>query len=292
MWRLTRIITILTEQSILMHRAEKLYTFLKMSIYSKEMESQDNIPVLNGNISFQNVSFSYDEKVVFKNISFEIKKGDKVAIVGKSGCGKSTLLKLITRFYDPIIGDIMFDGKSFRSLVVKDIRSHIGFVFQEPFLFGTTIFENILFGKLNSTPEMVINATKLAYIHDFILSLPDGYETFIGERGVKLSGGQKQRLALARVFLRNPSLIILDEPTSALDNITEHSIKKALDYHFRDKTIITVAHRLNTIRNCNNIIVLNQGEIVEQGTYDELYEKKGHFYNLTTEPTSLEGEYG
>lgn len=288
MWRLTRIITILNEQSILMHRAEKLYVFLNTSVHLEQTLDNENCSLLNGNISFRNVSFSYNKTVILDNISFDIKKGDKVAILGKSGCGKTTLLKLLTRFYDPINGDILYSGESFRFLATKDIRSQLGIVYQDPFLFGASIYDNILFGKLTASKEMVVKAAKIACLHDFILTLPDGYNTFIGERGVNLSGGQKQRLSLARAFLRNPTILILDEPTSSLDNITENSINQALDYHFRDTTVITVAHRLNTIRNYNNIIVLNQGKIVEQGTYDELYMNKGYFYDLISDSAEVE----
>jgi ATP-binding cassette, subfamily B, bacterial len=207
-------------------------------------------------------------------------------LVGTSGNGKSTLLKLVGRFYDPQEGEITLDGISLRELSLKQIRESMGFVFQETYLFGTTIQENIRFGHPSATDEEVIAAAKAAYAHDFIQQFPQGYETFVGERGVKLSGGQQQRISIARMFIKNPRIVLLDEATSALDNVSEWEIQRALHKLFEGRTTITIAHRLSTVKDFDRIVVVDNGGIAEVGTYDELIEQRGALYRL------VEGEEG
>jgi ATP-binding cassette, subfamily B, bacterial len=293
MWRITRIITILTEQKILMYQAEKLYSFTHSPHPISEINTSEPVSNLKGDISFKNISFSYENELVINNISFDIKSGEKVALVGKSGCGKSTLLKIIGRYYEPSKGEVLIDGKSIDKISLTHLRNNIGFLFQDAFLFATSIFENICFTKPSASISEVKTAAKAASLHDFIEDLPHGYDTFVGERGINLSGGQKQRLALARLFLKNPAILILDEPTSSLDNLTEQIIKSSLEKQFNNQTIITVAHRLDTIRNYDKILVLDKGKIIEQGSYDDLYMSKGFFYQLANNTSvTLEGANG
>jgi ATP-binding cassette, subfamily B, bacterial len=292
MWRITRIITILTEQKILMYQAEKLYSFTKSPSPINEINTPETPAHFKGAISFRNLSFTYEKELVIDNISFDIKSGDKVALVGRSGCGKSTLLKLIGRYYEPSEGDILFDGKPINTISLTHFRKNIGFLFQDSFLFAASIFENISFTNPSASLIEVKQAAKAASLHKFIETLPQGYKTFVGERGVKLSGGQKQRVALARLFLKNPSVLLLDEPTSSLDNLTEQTIKSALEKQFTNKTIITVAHRLDTIKNYDKIIVMDKGKIIEQGSFDDLYKKRGLFYQLANNTFTKEAANG
>jgi subfamily B ATP-binding cassette protein MsbA len=237
-----------------------------------------------GNIEFDSVSFSYEEteRPVLDHINLQITKGQTVAFVGMSGGGKSTLVSLLPRFYDVTEGRILLDGTEIRDLKVKDLRDQIGMVLQDSILFSDTVKENILLGKPDATDEEVIHAAKLANAYDFIMNLPQGFDTKVGERGVKLSGGQKQRIAIARVFLKNPPIIVLDEATSALDLESEHLIQEALDNLARDRTTLIVAHRLSTITHADCIVLIEHGKIVEKGTHDELMAKKGHYYDLFT----------
>lgn len=248
-----------------------------------EKEPADPVPLENvhGHIAIDHVTFSYENnKNVLNDLSLDIPAGKKIALVGPSGGGKTTLCNLIPRFYDYTAGDIRIDGISIRQVSLRDLRQNIGVVQQEVFLFTGTIKENILCGKPGADDEEIIQAAKLAKIHDFIMTLPEGYDTFIGERGVKLSGGQKQRISIARVFLKNPPILILDEATSALDNVTEHEIQEALEELGRDRTNLIIAHRLTTIRNADEILVMTDQGIAERGTHDELMAKRGIYYNL------------
>lgn len=248
-----------------------------------EGESPDalNIERVNGNIRFNNVSFCYDDgNQVLSNISITIPKGKTIAFVGPSGGGKTTLCHLIPRFYEIDNGEITIDGVDIRNLTFESLRKNVGIVQQDVFLFTGTIMDNILYGKLDATEEEAIKAAKLANIHEFVMKLEDGYDTNIGERGVKLSGGQKQRISIARLFLKNPPILILDEATSALDNTTELMIQDALDKLSNDKTTLVVAHRLSTIKNADTIIVLDDTGIVEQGNHDELIKKGGLYQSL------------
>ena len=236
---------------------------------------------LSGDILFQNVSFNYEkEKSILNDISLDIKAGETVAFVGPSGAGKTTICSLIPRFYDVTAGAIMIDGKDIRDITKKSLRSQIGIVQQDVFLFTGTLKENIAYGNLNCTDEEIYEAAKRAHLESFIDSLPNGYDTQIGERGLKLSGGQKQRIAIARMFLKNPPILILDEATSALDTETEMFIQQSLNVLAENRTTLIIAHRLATIRDADRIIVVTEEGIAEQGTYHQLLEKNGVFAKL------------
>lgn len=236
---------------------------------------------IEGNISFVNASFRYKEQDdILTNFNLEIKKGEKIAIVGETGVGKTTISKLIPRFYDLNQGQLLIDGLDIKELDLSLLRNSIGYVQQDVFIFYGTIEENIRYGKTNATFEEVVEAAKNANIHDFIMTLPDGYQTVTGERGVKLSGGQKQRISIARLFLKNPPIIILDEATSSLDNITEKLIQEAFDRLLTNKTSIIIAHRLSTIKNSDRIIVLGKEGIIEEGTHNELIKQEGYYNKL------------
>ncbi|MEG1003231.1 ABC transporter ATP-binding protein [Clostridium sp.] len=246
-------------------------------------EDKENAIDLNnvkGNIEFKDVHFSYEDKKILEGISLEINAGKMFALVGPSGGGKTTFCNLIPRFYDIESGDIAIDGESIYDIKVDSLRENIGIVQQEVFLFTGTIKENVLYGNMKASDEEVIEACKNANIHDFIMEQKDGYDTFIGERGVKLSGGQKQRISIARVFLKNPRILILDEATSALDNTTEYMIQKSLETLCKGRTTIVVAHRLSTIRNADEIVVLTDNGIEEMGSHNELMKKDGVYKNL------------
>ncbi len=248
-----------------------------------ETDSPDAVDAgeLEGRIEFRNVSYAYDEdKNVLRHVDLTIEKGKTFALVGPSGGGKTTICHLIPHFYDVLSGEIFLDGKEIHTLTLESVRRNIGIVQQDIYLFNDTMRENIRYGKLDATDEEIAEAAKRANIHDYIMSLPDGYETKIGERGVRLSGGQKQRLSIARVFLKNPPILILDEATSALDNTTEILIQQALDDLCRGRTTLVVAHRLSTIKNADEIAVVSDGRIVEQGTHEELMKLQGQYYEL------------
>ena len=246
----------------------------------KDKKNASNLENVKGEIEFKNVNFSYEGKNVLKDISVKINKGKMLALVGASGGGKTTFCNLIPRFYEVESGDILIDNKSIYDVKLDSLRENIGIVQQEVFLFTGTIKDNILYGKVDATEEELLRAAKMANIHDFINALPEGYDTYIGERGVKLSGGQKQRISIARVFLKNPPILILDEATSALDNATENIIQKSLEKLCAGRTTIVVAHRLSTIKNADEIIVLGNTGIIEQGTHKELIEKQGEYSKL------------
>lgn len=245
-----------------------------------DKENASELTNVEGEIEFKNVSFSYGGKDVLKDISVKINKGKMLALVGASGGGKTTFCNLIPRFYEAEKGDILIDNKSIYDVKLDSLRENIGVVQQEVFLFTGTIRENILYGKANATEEELLRAAKMANIHEFINTLPEGYDTYIGERGVKLSGGQKQRISIARVFLKNPPILILDEATSALDNATERIIQESLEKLCAGRTTIVVAHRLSTIKNADEIIVLGNTGIVEQGSHEELMRKQGEYSKL------------
>lgn len=241
-----------------------------------------------GNISFRNVSFEYpdDHNVVFKGLNLEIEQGEKIAIVGPSGGGKTTLCNLIPRFYDIDEGEILLDGVNIRHYTLKSLRQNIGMVQQDVYLFSGTVYENIAYGRERASKEEVVEAAKRAGAHEFIMALKDGYDTYVGERGVKLSGGQKQRISIARVFLKNPPILIMDEATSALDNESEFQVAKSLEALAKGRTTITIAHRLSSIRNSDRILVLTEEGIVEEGTHESLLALGGmyhHFYVTANE---------
>ena len=225
----------------------------------------------DGNICYHDVSFSYeDNEIVLNNIDFTIKSGKSVALVGPSGGGKTTICSLLPRFYDITDGSITIGGQNIKNIKLESLRNSIGIVQQDVYLFGASVKENIAYGKPDATFDEIVEAAKKANIHDFIMTLPDGYDTFVGERGTRLSGGQKQRISIARVFLKNPPILILDEATSALDNESEQHIQKSLDALSKNRTTITIAHRLSTIQNADEILVIDGQTIKERGTHEEL----------------------
>ena len=247
----------------------------------KEKSGSKELSKAEGHIQLKNVTYNYNEEGdVLKNVSLDIKKGSTFALVGPSGGGKTTICHLIPHFYNVESGEIFIDGTEIHDITNDSLRRNIGIVQQDVYLFNSSIRENILYGRLDATDEEVVEAAKRANIHEYIMSLEKGYDTVIGERGVRLSGGQKQRLSIARVFLKNPPILILDEATSALDNTTEILIQKALDELCKGRTTLVVAHRLSTIKNADEIAVISEGEVAEQGTHEELIVKNGIYKSL------------
>lgn len=244
------------------------------------------VPLHNveGKITFKHVSFEYpdDHTPVLADIDLTIKPGEKVALVGPSGGGKTTLCNLLPRFYDPTEGEILLDDQNIKKVTLQSLRSNVGVVQQDVYLFSGSVYENIAYGKPGASKEEVIKAAKLAGAHDFIQELKDGYETYVGERGVKLSGGQKQRISIARVFLKSPKVLLLDEATAALDNESEHLVSESLDKLAAGRTTLTIAHRLTTIHGADRILVLSGSRIVEEGNHETLMKKKGIYYQLYT----------
>lgn len=247
---------------------------------------------VKGAIQFDHVNFEYpdDHTPVLEDICLNISPGEKIALVGPSGGGKTTMCNLIPRFYDTTSGQISIDGKNIKELTLKSLRSNIGVVQQDVYLFSGTVLENIAYGRPGASSQEVFEAAKLAGADDFIRELKDGYHTYVGERGVKLSGGQKQRISIARVFLKNPAILILDEATSALDNESEYLISKSLSRLAQGRTTLTIAHRLTTIKNADRILVLSGNGIVEEGSHKKLLEKRGMYYDLYMTANRLEGE--
>lgn len=235
-----------------------------------------------GSVKFKNVSFKYEEskEMVLKDVNLSVNAGEYVALVGFSGAGKTTLCSLIPRFYDVTDGEVLIDGMCVKDIKLKNLRDNIGIVQQDVYLFTGTIYENILYGKPAASRKEVVEAAKAANAHEFIMSLPDGYDTYIGQRGVKLSGGQKQRLSIARVFLKNPPILIFDEATSALDNESEKVVQDSLEKLAKNRTTFVIAHRLTTIKNAEKILVLAEDGIKEEGTHEQLLARKGIYYNL------------
>lgn len=259
--------------------------FIEIMDVKNDIVDKENAKVLAdvyGDIEFENVSFAYPDSdaKVLDDISFSINKGENIAIVGSSGVGKTTISNLIPRFYEVSEGAILIDGTDIRDIKQKSLRDNIGIVQQEVYLFSGTIYENIVYGKKDASFEDVKKAAEMAGAYDFIMELPDKFDTYIGERGTKLSGGQKQRISIARVFLKNPPILILDEATSALDNNSEAIVQQSLEILSKGRTTITIAHRLSTIRNASKILVLTENGIEESGTHEELMNKEGIYFNL------------
>ncbi|WP_164219865.1 ABC transporter ATP-binding protein [Virgibacillus sp. YIM 98842] len=260
---------------------DRVFEFANEKYDVTDKEDAKELKRVNGSISMENVSFSYDEeKQVLKNVNLDVKEGETIAFVGMSGGGKSTLISLIPRFYDVTGGSIKVDGQDIRDVKARSLRNNIGMVLQDNILFSESIAMNIRMGNPDAIDQEVVEAAKLANAHEFIQEMSDGYDTLVGERGVKLSGGQKQRIAIARVFLKNPPILIFDEATSALDLESEHMIQEALEKLASTRTTFIVAHRLATITHADRIVLIENGEIVEEGTHDELMKEKGHYYDL------------
>ncbi len=254
-----------------------------MQTETEKPDSNDAVEILasRGNINFEHVNFSYANNIqVLNDINFTVKSGEKFALVGSSGGGKSTICNLIPRFYEISEGQILLDGINIKKIKRNSLRNQIGIVQQDVFLFAGSVRENIAYAKPNATEQEIILAAKRAEIHDDIMNMPDGYETIVGERGIKLSGGQKQRISIARCFLKNPPILILDEATSALDTATEIKIQKAFDELSKGRTTIVIAHRLSTIKNADKIAVINHKTICETGTHSDLIQKQGEYYKL------------
>ena len=257
--------------------------FVEVMDIKPEQDTEGAVDVerMRGQIEFRNVTYAYDDdRNVLKNIDLKVEQGKTLALVGPSGGGKTTICHLIPHFYDVQSGDLLIDGKDIHDITLQSLRRNIGIVQQDIYLFNASIRDNILYGRLDATEDEVIEAAKRANIHDYIMSMEQGYDTVIGERGVRLSGGQKQRLCIARVFLKNPPILILDEATSALDNTTEIMIQQALDELCKGRTTIVVAHRLSTIKNADEIAVISDGHIIEQGSHTDLLSHGGMYAKL------------
>ena len=282
---LTQIAIIIQQMAQVSSNLEQVFDTIDYEVQIKDEEGDVSLDNVKGQVDFDNVTFSYEDDInILENMNLHVKPGETIALVGPTGAGKTTIINLITRFYDVTGGVITIDGQDVRKLTLESLRSQIGLVQQDVYLFCGSIKENIAYGKPGASMEEIEDAARKANIHDFIMELPDGYDTFVGERGTRLSGGQKQRISIARVFLKNPSILILDEATSALDNESERWIQKSLEELAKNRTTITIAHRLSTIRNADEILVVADNGIAERGTHEELLEKGGiyaHYYEMS-----------
>lgn len=260
---------------------KRVFQIMDLKPDIEDKPSAQELKTVQGQIKFNQVNFTYDDRLdVLHDISLEISSGEIIALVGPSGAGKSTMFNLIPRFYDPSSGTIEIDGIDLRDMTQASLRGQIGIVPQETLLFGGTIRENILYGRLDATENELIDASRAANAHDFIIELPDQYETIVGERGIRLSGGQRQRVAIARAILKDPRILLLDEATSSLDNESEHLVQEALGRLMQNRTTVIIAHRLSTIRIAHRIAVLDKGHLIELGTHDELLAKRGLYARL------------
>ncbi len=281
LWPLTRLGETLDQYQRAMASTQRVMNLLDTPVMIPTGKVALPSTQVSGDIVFENVTFGYrDRHPILKNLSLKIPAGKTIAIVGATGSGKSTLVKLLLRFYEVTSGQIILDGLDLQSLDLRDLRRSIGLVSQDVFLFHGSVAENIAYGSFNATQSEITTAAKVAEAHDFIVQLPMGYDTIVGERGQKLSGGQRQRLAIARALLKNPPILILDEATSAVDNETEAAIQKSLEKITQDRTVVAIAHRLSTVRNAHRIYVMEQGELIESGTHEELVAKDGIYSGL------------
>jgi ATP-binding cassette subfamily B protein len=261
--------------------AERVFEVLDTESDVQDAENPTPLPRIKGRVEFKNVTFGYEPyKPVLKDVSFAVAPGEMIGLVGQSGAGKSTTINLICRFYEAQEGEVTVDGVNIKQVAQNDLRSQIGVVLQEPFLFSGSIYENIAFARPNATREDVMAAAKAANAHDFIIQKSDGYDTQVGERGQTLSGGERQRVSIARAILHNPRILILDEATSSVDTDTEKQIQDAIARLIKGRTTFAIAHRLSTLRNATRLVVLKDGKVVEVGAHEELIEKKGEFYRL------------
>lgn len=260
--------------------AKRIFDILDCVPSVPQPRNPQPLSVVNGRIELRNVSFRYGNHMVIKDLNLDIGAGEMVGLIGHSGSGKSTLANLICRFYDVSQGAICLDGRDIRTIELPDYRNCIGVVLQEPFLFFGSIAENIAYGKPGATREEIVAAARAANAHDFILRLPFGYDSLVGERGQALSGGERQRISIARALLTNPKILILDEATSAVDSKTEKEIQTALDTLIEGRTTIAIAHRLSTLRRANRLVVMDKGTIIEIGTHDALMASKGAYYKF------------
>ena len=261
--------------------ADRIFDILDMKPVIKNEENAKKIGKIQGVVEFKNVDFSYDENTkVLKDISFKVNKGEKIALVGATGAGKTTIVSLLSRFYDPTNGEVLVDGKNIKNVDLESLRSQMGIMLQDTFLFSSTIMENIRYGRLDATDEEVINAAKAVNAHKFIMKLENGYNTEVNERGTRLSLGQRQLVSFARALLANPRILILDEATSNIDTETEKLVQEGIEKLLHGRTSFVVAHRLSTIRDCDKIMVINDGRIEEVGNHHELLNNKGSYYDL------------
>ncbi len=276
--RLTKVVASIQQA---LAAGDRVFSILDMEEKIKEVENADTLKQIHGHVEFKDVSFAYNkDEVVLKNLSFNVPPGKVVAIVGPSGAGKSTIASLLPRFYDITSGSIKIDGHDIRNVTLNSLREQVGIVPQETMLFNGSVYDNILYGRLDATKEEVEAAAKAANAHNFIMELPNGYETMLGDRGVNISGGQRQRISIARAILKNPQILILDEATSALDTESERVVQEALDRLMVGRTSFVIAHRLSTIKNADKILVLEDGSLVEEGSHDELIAKDGLYAHL------------
>ena len=261
--------------------ADRIFDILDMKPVIKNEENAKKIGKIQGIVEFKNVDFSYDENTkVLKDINFKVNKGEKIALVGATGAGKTTIVSLLSRFYDPTNGEVLVDGKNIKNVDLESLRSQMGIMLQDTFLFSSTIMENIRYGRLDATDEEVINAAKAVNAHEFIMKLENGYNTEVNERGTRLSLGQRQLVSFARALLANPRILILDEATSNIDTETEKLVQEGIEKLLHGRTSFVVAHRLSTIRDCDKIMVINDGRIEEVGNHHELLNNKGSYYDL------------